>query len=279
VAVHAVSPASRERAAAMLPEARRGSVEQVAAAADLLLLTVPDDVLGQVAAGIAATGAARPSQIVVHASGRYGIGVLAPLTAVGAIPLALHPAMTLTGTSLDLERLGGAPFAITAPDRLRPIAEALVVEMGGEPLWVPEESRVVYHAALCHAANHLVTLLCDAMDLLDAAGVAAPDRLLAPLVSAAVDNSLRSRDGALTGPVSRGDAGTVEAHLHALADPAVRGSYLAMARRTADRALACGRLSAERGAALLAILGEQGSGGAGPGTAPGRGPSGEDGAA
>jgi predicted short-subunit dehydrogenase-like oxidoreductase (DUF2520 family) len=279
VAVHAVSQSSRERADTLLPQARLVPVEAVVAAADLLLLTVPDDVLPAVAAGIAATGAARPGQIVVHASGRYGLGVLDPLAAAGAIPLALHPAMTLTGTSIDLDRLVGCPFAITAPQDVRPIAEALVLQMGGEPVWVPEEARVRYHAALSHAANHLVTLVADALELLADAGVADGQRLLSPLVGAALDNVLRAGDAALTGPVSRGDAGTVAAHLEVLRDSPIRASYLAMARRTADRALASGRLSAERAAALLAILGGQGPAGPAPGPGPGTAPPGEDGPA
>lgn len=255
LAVHAVGAGSRDRAAAFFPDADIGEVGSVLASSDLVLLTVPDDVLADLVAGIAATGNARPGQIVVHASGRYGLAVLEPLTAAGAVGLALHPAMTLTGTSVDVQRLAGCPFAVTAPDPVRPIAEALVVEMGGEPVWVPDEARVVYHAALSHAANHLVTLVADAMDLLEEAGIAAPAPLLRPLVTAALDNVLAAGDGALTGPVSRGDVGTVNAHLDALAACDVLPSYLAMARRTADRALASGRLTPAQGARLLALLG------------------------
>ncbi len=183
-----------------------------------------------------------------------GWAVLDPLAAAGAVPLALHPAMTLTGTGLDVQRLQGCPFAVTAAEPVRPIAEALVVEMGGEPLWVPDDARPVYHAALSHASNHLVTLLADALELLAAAGIEQPDRLLGPLVQASVDNVLRAGDAALTGPVSRGDVGTLAAHLEVLADSPVQAAYLAMARRTADRALASGRLSPDAGERLLALL-------------------------
>ena len=85
--------------------------------------------------------------------------------------------------------------------------------MGGEPEWVAEESRPLYHAALAIGANHLVTLVTQSMDLLRASGVQAPDRMLGPLLGAALDNALRSGDSALTGPVARGDAGTVAAHV------------------------------------------------------------------
>lgn len=254
MAVHARSAAAAERAQAQFPGAEQLGIAAVAAASDLLLLTVPDDALPQVAADLVDSGAVGTGQLVVHASGRYGLGVLDPLAAAGAVPLALHPAMTLTGTGLDVQRLQGCPFAVTAAEPVRPIAEALVVEMGGEPLWVPDDARPVYHAALSHASNHLVTLLADALELLAAAGIEQPDRLLGPLVQASVDNVLRAGDAALTGPVSRGDVGTLAAHLEVLADSPVQAAYLAMARRTADRALASGRLSPDAGERLLALL-------------------------
>jgi predicted short-subunit dehydrogenase-like oxidoreductase (DUF2520 family) len=109
---------------------------------------------------------------------------------------------------------------------------------------VPESARPLYHAALAHGANHLVTLVRDAVELLDRAGIRPADRLIAPLLSAALDNSLRHGDRALTGPVARGDAGTLRTHLReiAAADPATLASYRAMAQRTAQRAVAAGLL-------------------------------------
>ena len=83
---------------------------------ELVLLTVPDDALQPLAAGLVATGSVRPGQLLVHTSGRYGTGVLDPAARAGALPLALHPAMTFTGTSLDLGRLAGCAFGVTAPE-------------------------------------------------------------------------------------------------------------------------------------------------------------------
>ncbi|MEV7179168.1 DUF2520 domain-containing protein [Kitasatospora sp. NPDC093679] len=259
VAASGVSAASRRRAEALLPGVRLVTPPQVLAAADLVLLTVPDDALADLAAGLAATGAIRPGQIVVHTSGAHGVAVLEPAARVGALPLALHPAMTFTGTSVDLARLAGCPFGVTAPDELRPVAEALVVEMGGEPEWVPEEVRPLYHTALAHGANHLVTLVAQAMELLRGAGVAEPGQLLGPLLGAALDNALRSGDAALTGPVARGDAGTLRRHLQQLrtASPDIGQAYRAMARATAQRAVRGGPLKEEAAAALLDVLDEE----------------------
>jgi len=256
VAAYAVSDLSRLRAEALLPGVPLVPVEQVLAESDLALLTVPDDVLPGLVSGLVEAGAFHAGQFVAHASGRYGYGVLDAATRVGCLPLALHPVMTFTGTSIDLARLSGCPFGVTAPDQLRPVAEALVVEMGGEPIWVSEGNRVLYHAALAHGANHLVTLVTQTLELLSAAGVDQPARLVAPLLSAALDNALRYGDAALTGPVARGDAGTVAAHVLELGEvsPAARAAYVALARVTADRALAAGTLRPDAAEALLDVL-------------------------
>jgi predicted short-subunit dehydrogenase-like oxidoreductase (DUF2520 family) len=260
VAAAGVSEASRRRAAALLPGVRLVTPPQVMAAADLVLLTVPDDELPDLVAGLAATGAVRPGQLLAHTSGAHGVAVLDAATRAGALPLALHPVMTFTGTAVDVARLAGCVFGVTAPEELRPVAEALVVEMGGEPEWIPEEVRPLYHTALAHGANHLVTLVAQSIELLRAAGVAEPGRMLGPLLGAALDNALRSGDAALTGPVARGDAGTVRSHLEQLGrlSPQILESYRAMARATADRALAGRMLKADAAEALLDVLADDG---------------------
>ncbi|MEW2549668.1 DUF2520 domain-containing protein [Streptomyces sp. NPDC047002] len=265
VAVSGVSDASRRRAAELLPGVPLVTPDEVLARAELVLLTVPDDALPRLVEGLAETGAVRPGQLLVHTSGRYGARVLDPALRAGALPLALHPAMTFTGTSVDVQRLAGCSFGVTAPEELRLAAQALVIEMGAEPEWIAEEARPLYHAALAIGSNYLVTLVAQSMDLLRTAGVAAPDKMLGPLLGAALDNALRSGDAALTGPVARGDAGTVAAHVAQLREhaPGAVAGYLALARTTADRALANGLLKAELAEDLLGVL--SGSGGSGTG--------------
>jgi predicted short-subunit dehydrogenase-like oxidoreductase (DUF2520 family) len=256
VAASGVSTESLRRAERMLPGVPIMAPDDTVAAADFVLLAVPDDVLRPLVSGLADTDTWRPGQLVAHTSGAQGIGVLDPAAARGVLALALHPVMTFTGRAEDLDRLEGAAFGVTALDELRPVAESLVVEMGGEPVWVPERARPLYHASLTIASNHLVTLVNDSLALLDGAGVADPARLVAPLLSASLDNVLRLGDAALTGPVSRGDVATVSTHVRTLAHdaPDVLPSYLAMARRTAERAQAAGRLTAAQATAVLAVL-------------------------
>ena len=261
VGASGVSQDSRERIEALLPGVPLLEVPEIVRRAELVLIAVPDDALPGLVEGLAATGAWQPGQLVVHTSGRFGTAVLEPARRLGAIPLAVHPAMTFTGTSVDLPRLADCCFGVTAPGPVLPVAQALVVEMGAEPVVVTEEARPLYHAALAHGANHLVTLVAQSLELLREAGVEQPSRVLEPLLSAALDNALRSGDDALTGPVARGDAATVAAHRDTIAAAGARtGSadlletYRVLARATAERALASGRLRAEAAEALLDAL-------------------------
>jgi predicted short-subunit dehydrogenase-like oxidoreductase (DUF2520 family) len=280
VGASGVSRASRERIDVLLPGVPVLEVPQVVERAELVLLTVPDDVLAGLVAGLARLGAWQQGQIVVHTAGAMGVGVLAPARAAGAIPLAIHPAMTFTGTSLDVARLVDCAFAVTGPVAVLPIGQALVVELGGEPMIIEEEARPLYHAALAHGANHLVVLVAQAAQALAAAGVSAPDRVLGPLLTAALDGAVRAAASAgggtaaassgvtsLTGPVVRGDVGTVTAHLNELARLAGRdeiaadlpASYRVLARAAAMRALAGGRIREDQAQQLLDALAEPGN--------------------
>jgi predicted short-subunit dehydrogenase-like oxidoreductase (DUF2520 family) len=231
VAASGLSTASAERAARLLPGVPLVPADEVVAASDLVVLAVPDDTLSGLVAGLAETGAWRAGQLTFHTSGAHGLAVLAPAEQAGVLPLALHPAMTFSGAPEDADRLTGAPF-------------------------VAEADRRLYHAALVTGANHLVTLVAEAADLLRAAGVTDAARVLGPLLTAALDNGLRRGDRGLTGPVSRGDVGTVRDHLETLTDraPESVGAYVAMAQRTTERALAAGRLKRHEGAPLLDLL-------------------------
>ncbi|MEU8268079.1 DUF2520 domain-containing protein [Sphaerisporangium sp. NPDC049002] len=256
VAAAGVSDASRRRAAERLGVGI-SQPDDVIRRADLILLTVPDDVLPGLVAGLAATGVSLRGKMLVHTSGAYGLGVLEPATAAGGVPFAIHPVMTFTGRDDDLRRVYGCSFGVTAPERLRPVAEALVIEMGGEPVWIADKDRALYHAALAGAANHMVTLIAESQELLKKIGVENPGRMLGPLLGAALDNVLRLGLVGLTGPVVRGDAGTVRKHVDALilAAPEAADAYVALARLTADRALAAGLLKPEAAERLLDALG------------------------
>jgi predicted short-subunit dehydrogenase-like oxidoreductase (DUF2520 family) len=256
VAAAGESDASRLRISELLPGVPTEKPTAVARACDVLLLTVPDDMLANVVTMLSASGAIHEGQHVVHTSGRHGLAVLDPAVAVGAVPVAVHPAMTFTGTAVDLTRLPGCVFGVTAATADRAFADGLVADLGGTTMWVPEEKRSVYHAALAHGANHLVTLVAQAMELLDAAGADDPAGTLRPLLGAALDNALDQGDAALTGPIVRGDVETVRDHVAELraTAPHTLPSYVALARATLDRVVTDGRLLPIRAAKLRGVL-------------------------
>ncbi|MCL2614794.1 MAG: DUF2520 domain-containing protein [Nocardioidaceae bacterium] len=256
VAVAGESDASRARAAELLPGVAIDKPSAVSRSADLLLLTVPDDMLSNVVTMLADSGAIRPGQHVAHTSGAHGLAILEPAARVGARVIALHPAMTFTGTAVDLERLHGCVFGLTAGPLECDLAESLVRDLGGSPTWVPDEMRTLYHAGLAHGANHLVTLVSEAMGLLAAAGVDDTAGTLRPLLEAALDNALAHGDAALTGPIVRGDVKTVTAHLQEIArtSPDTLPSYVALGRATLDRAVTDGRVLPIRARRIAAAL-------------------------
>jgi len=254
VACSAISTASLRLAERRLPDTPVLPVPEVADRAELLLLTVPDSELPGLVRGLAATGAVRRGTIVAHTSGANGVGLLAPLADQGVVPLAIHPAMTFTGADEDIDRLADTCFGITAADEVGyAIAQSLVLEIGGEPFGVREDARTLYHAALAHGSNHIVTVVADALTALRAAlagqellgqemvgdapgGLA--ERVIGPLARAALENTLQRGQAALTGPVARGDAAAVAAHLEALNDVDLQlaQAYCADSLRTAQRA-------------------------------------------
>lgn len=262
VGVTATSAPSADRVEALLPNVAVLPADEVARRAEVVLLTVPDREIAPVTEGLARLGVWQPGQLLIHTSGVHGLEVLEPARQAGAIPLAIHPVMTFTGTSLDLARLVGAPFAVTAPAPVLPIAQALVVELGGEPFVIAPPDRATYHAALTHGANHLVTLVAQAAEALEAAGIDAPGTVLGPLLHAALEGVLADGERSLTGPISRGDVATVRAHLVALAQlPDVAATYRHLAATTARRAQQRGLLS-DAVAAEIIVLTEGGGFGA-----------------
>ena len=254
VACSAISHASRQRAQRRLPDTAVLPVDEVAGRAELLLLAVPDAELSGLVSGLAATEAVRPGTIVVHTSGANGVGVLAQLTERGCIPLAIHPAMTFTGSDEDIERLPDTCFGITAADEvgyaIAPVAGAgdrrrAVPGPRGRPHALPRgagaceqprrhraarcrrgaERRVVGSGAAGAGTGRRRTRRhCRAGDRSAGEGVAR--------------ERAAARAGGADGPVARGDAAAVARHLRALAEvePELAQAYRANSLRTAQRA-------------------------------------------
>src|SRR5690554_1077676 len=190
VGISAISEESRDRAEAMLPGVPILEIPAVVERSELVILAVPEGELAELVAGLASTGTWQPGQLVLHTAARFGISVLAPALAAGAIPLAVHPATAFTGTSIDLSRPRAAYCAVTAPAPVQPIGQALVVELGAEPVLVAEADRAAYAEAIETATSFSAAIVSQATGLLDGIGVGSPGAVLARLVRSAVENAL-----------------------------------------------------------------------------------------
>ena len=249
VGVTARSAESRERAERLLPGVPVVGVAELRDA-DVVVLGVPDDAIAQVAGELGA----REGQYVVHLSGAHGLAVLGG--AAPATPVALHPPMTFTGSERDVDRVAGITFTATAPDSAHRMVTGLVSSLGARVQWVAEDQRALYHAGLVHGSNYLVVLAEQAKQALRKAGIEDPEATLRPLMTALLDNALRDGSAALTGPISRGDADTIQAHLAVLPD-GVRETYVALALATTDLAERSGRLDPGTADRLALILEQQ----------------------
>lgn len=190
VGISTTSEAGWERAEVLLPGVPVLTVPEVVERSELVLIAVPDVELPALVAGLAEVGAWQQGQLVAHTAPGHGTGVLQPAAKAGAIPLAIHPAMAFTGTSIDLSRLHETWCAVTAPAPVLPIAQALVVELGAEPVVVPEAARERYGQVIAAARSFAADAVAGFAGELRQAGVGRPARLLGPLIRSAVENAL-----------------------------------------------------------------------------------------
>lgn len=193
--ISAISAESHERAESLLPEVPVLEVPEVVRRSELVLFAIPGSELPQLVHGLTETGAWQPGQIALHTAPEYGYGVFAPALASGVIPIALHPALIFTGTSLDLGRLAGSSMAVTAPTPVLPIGQALAVEMGAEPVIVAESDRAAYAEAVSAAQEFSRAVVRQGASSLREIGIDRPDRVLGGLVRAALEEELRAAAG------------------------------------------------------------------------------------
>lgn len=191
-----------ERAAAVLPGAPVLDALEVVRRSELVVVAVPHDELLGLIAGIAEARGWQMGQLVLHTDPAYGIDVLRPAAGQGAIPLAVHPAISFTGTSMDLRQLQAAFAGVTAPAAVLPIAQALAVEMGCEPVVIAEHDRAAYGEAIATASEFSRSIVGQAASLLRSVGVENPGGYLSALVSSTVEQALREASGPLDPPLT-----------------------------------------------------------------------------
>jgi predicted short-subunit dehydrogenase-like oxidoreductase (DUF2520 family) len=251
---------TRDRAARFLPEVPVVEpAEVVRRADDLVVVAVPDDLIGPVVEQVASQRAFRAGQWVAHLSGATPLGVLEPARLAGARRLGVHPLQTFPDPSAGIARIPGSTIALEADDDEGFfVAERLAEDLMGVPFRLAGEHRAMYHAAAVFASNYLVAASSVAEALLRAAGVPDPVAAMRPLQRATVENvASMGPAAALTGPAVRGDAGTIERNLEALAHelPWAVPPYVEMARVALDLATRDGRLSQAGRAEVEEVLG------------------------
>jgi predicted short-subunit dehydrogenase-like oxidoreductase (DUF2520 family) len=128
--------------------------------------------------------------LVAHTSGKFGYSILNPAAQAGSIPLAIHPAMKFTGTNSDAARIRESYFAVAAPAVALPIAQALVIEMGAEPITIAEEDRAKYFEAISVASSFSSMIVNQSIGMLEEIGIEAASSVLAPLIRSSVEVAL-----------------------------------------------------------------------------------------
>ena len=195
VGIASVSEGNRDRARAMLPDVAILEIPLLLERSELVILAIPEAQIESLVAGLAATGSWQPGQLVLHTAPGLGYTVLASAVAAGVIPLAIHPAMVFTGTSLDLVRMRESYFAVTAPTPVLPIGQALVVEMGGEPIIIAEHDRAAYADAVSTAASFSASIVRQSTGMLAELGIESPANVLGPLLRSSVETALQAAGG------------------------------------------------------------------------------------
>ncbi len=219
--------------------------------AEIVLITTPDGIIADVCRKVADNSGFSPGQVVAHCSGVHNSGILQAAREAGALVLSMHPLQTFPGTEAGLRGLPGTFFAVEGDREALPVAEELVSALGGKIMSIPTEMKTLYHAAACIACNYLATLLDGALRLyqhMDVPGEEAMEALY-PLISMTLENIKEvGPEQALTGPIARGDAATVQSHVAELSRsfPSLLPLYRTLGQETVRLALRKGTLDTEQ---------------------------------
>lgn len=256
VAVSSRTPASAELLASQVPGCRAlPTAQAVAQATDLVFITTPDAAIGEAASQVNW----RQGQMAVHCSGADSLDILDPARSQGALPGAFHPLQSFASPAQAVENLPGSYFALEGEEPLLGTLKEMAVALGGRQVILHPGDKVLYHAAAVLVSNYTVALMGMANDLWQVFGVSPEEstRALLPLLQGTLNNIARlGLPYCLTGPIARGDTGTIHKHLLALASsaPVLMPAYREMGLRTIPVALAKGKIDQERANAMQALL-------------------------
>ena len=264
IAVYSRTPASAQRLAGQVNSALisskgscqvKDSGQEVIEAADLVFVTTPDDAVAPVVAQLKW----RPGKSVVHCSGAASLDILQPARQAGASAGAFHPLQTFASIAQAIENIPGSTFGIEADSSLIETLKAMATAMGGQWVELKGGDKVLYHAAAVIACNYFVTLVKMATDLWQEFGVSTPEatKALLPLIQGTVNNLKQvGLPDCLTGPIARGDMGTLKKHLEALEKqaPTLASTYKELGLQTIPISLARGKITAQRAEEMRSLF-------------------------
>jgi len=256
IAVASRSKSSADRLASRVPECKSFEKKQaVADAAELVFITTPDDAIAQVAAELHW----HRGQSVVHCSGAHSLDILEPARKAGAQAGAFHPLQTFANVAHAIKNLPGSTFGLEAEGDLLDTLKGMAQDLDGTWVKLGAGDKVLYHAAAVVACNYLVTLMKMATDLWQTFGVSTPEatRALLPLLRGTLNNLENvGLPNCLTGPIARGDLGTIKKHLEALdkSAPALLSAYRELGLQTIPVALGKGKIDRTRAEEMRQLL-------------------------
>lgn len=233
--------------------------KEAASRAKLIFITTPDRMIAPVAAAVSDAGGVGADRVVVHTSGAHPASELHGVREAGALAVSIHPLQSFAGVQSAMENLPGSYFALEGDEEAMPVARQVVADLNGRCFEIPAADKPLYHAAACIASNYLVSLMHFATGLYGRFGLGPEEAFAAllPLVRGTVANIAGSGPtGALTGPVARGDSGTIAGHMEAFKqlEPELRELYGKLGRYTVRVALEKGSINEAQGRELNQIF-------------------------
>jgi len=231
-----------------------------ASLADCVMITTSDDAIASVCDEVCQKGAIRPGNKVIHMSGAGGLDLLLPAVKAGAYVASIHPLQSFATVEGAISNIPGSTFGITADNEIQNWSEQIVHDLRGYPFTIADSDKPLYHAAACLASNYLTSLLHTVGRIYQSLGMTRAEALRTfwPLVQGTMQNiETQGTVQALTGPISRGDAGTVTKHLAALQKsfPSLLPLYCTLGKETISLGLKKGTLNPDKAEIIKKLLG------------------------
>lgn len=259
VGYYSRSTTSAQKAAQRTKSNTFYDINTLASKSDLIFITTPDDVIKDTANNLSKTSLDWNEKIFCHMSGVHNSNILLPLNKKGATICSLHPILSFADIDSAVSALKSTPFTLEGKGTKLDTIKEILNHCGNPWTEISTENKTLYHISTCMLSNYLVTLLNTSFDMLSSIGFSDEDLIefTKPLIEGTVANILNVGTGkALTGPISRGDVGTLEKHLNKLNDCTENWQeiYTVLAKQTIELAANENRIDRLTKSKLMEVL-------------------------